>query len=633
MTEPSSSQSNPSQGSPSQSSAPSESPTSREDLPSGEASTARPSRGAFRFLFSEAIRDRSFAIQSFVSIMLMAMVNLPLPLLNKVVIDSVIPTGQVVPLIGLGVLAFAVRGSASGFQVFQNYVVRRLMTGIGDRLRRSMMRSMLLAPYPRFVDGEIDGYVARLSGDVAKVETVIFDTIRFVVRPFCMLSVMVVVMVWVSVPATILILSVAPISVFTTRKLTQRLRELQQEVLSRRQALQQQVAGSLDGIRVIRSFGRERTIEERVGRSIEGYAEVAVEHATRSRILQSVIDGIVLIPWLAMVVFGGVLIRSGSLSLGDFMLFVTFEQLLQSPLGQFSHYLLQLRGEIVGTERSREVLALPVERASADKSSHATGTIASDELSTAEPYRGGLEFDRVTFEYTQGHPVLKDLSFRIDPGERVALVGPSGAGKSTLLGLLLGFYVPQSGVIRIDGRDLEEIPTAELRANIGVVFQDNAMFDATIRDNLLLARKDRTDDDVWDALRRAEAGEFVESLPERLDTLIGVKGLRLSGGQRQRLAIARVILKAPPIVALDEATSSLDSLTESLIQRALERMLDQHTSLTIAHRLSTVVGADRILYLEQGRVVEEGSHGELIQRPGRYRELFETQIAGLRDLD
>lgn len=585
---------------------------------------AEPRRGAFLFLVREAIRDRSFALQSFVSIMLMAMVNLPLPLLNKVVIDSVIPTGQALPLVLLGLFAFAVRGAASGFQVFQNYVVRRLMTGIGDRLRRNMMRAMLHAPYARFVSGEIDGYVGRLSSDVSKVEDVIFDTIRFVVRPFCMLGVMVAVMVWVSIPATLLILSIAPTSVFLTRKLTNRLRELQTEVLARRQGLQQQVAGALDGIRVIRSFGREATVEERVGRSIEGYAEVAVEHATRSRVLQSVIDGLILLPWLAMVVLGGVLIRSGALTLGEFMLFVTFEQLLQSPLGQLSHYLLQVRGEIVGTERVREVLALPRERIEATPSAKPTTSAPTNETIGA----GCIEFDRVRFGYGDKQ-VLNDTSFTIEAGERVALVGPSGAGKSTILGLLLGFYSAEAGTIRIDGVDIREIPTPELRRAIGVVFQDNPMFDATIRDNLLLARTDRTDADVWSALERAEAAEFVRSLPEQLDTWIGVKGLRLSGGQRQRLAIARVLLARPPIVALDEATSSLDSLTETMIQRALERMMESQTSLTIAHRLSTVVGADRILYLDGGRVVEEGSHAELVAREGPYRQLFRTQIEGL----
>jgi len=329
----------------------------------------------------------------------------------------------------------------------------------------------------------------------------------------------------------------------------------------------------------------------------------------------------VMVPWLLMVVVGSMMINhnftlfgEAPLSIGDFMAFITFEQLLRTPLAQFSLFILRIRSEMVGPERVEEVINIPSEY----ETGEAVGTLD-----------GGIEFKDLIFAYPSGTKVINGMNAKIEPGERIAVVGVSGAGKTTLISLLLGFYKATQGAITIDGKDISGMNMADLRRNIGVVFQDNPMFDASIRENIILGGLADDHDALWNALEMADAADFVRSLPKGLETVVGVKGLKLSGGQRQRLAIARVILKNPSIILMDEATSSLDSVSEYQIKQAMNRMLKGRTSITIAHRLSTVVESDRIFYLEKGRVIESGRHGDLLSQKGEYFELFKAQTDGL----
>ena len=567
-----------------------------------------------RFLWERAKHYRSFMIQAVISILMMALINLPMPLLNKVVIDYLIPGGTVRQLLFIGLLAFVARSMAAAFQVLQNYVVRRVTTGIGHQLRSEMMGSMLGAPYSRFVPGEIAGYVGRLSSDVSRVEMLLFETIAYVVRPMGMLLVMLAAMWLLYWPMAILLMLMVPLSVFTTRKMNNRLSELEREVLEQLQAMNREMTEILDNIRVIRCFTRENYYQNRVEDRIHGITEASVQLATRQRLVQLAIDVIYMAPWLVVVLAGGWMVRENRITLGDFMAFMTFEQLLRSPLSQLAYYLLKIRAEMVGTDRVQEVISLDSDR-----------TAGRD----LKKPKGEIVFQNLSFSYLDGSPVLHQMNERAAPGERIGIVGPSGAGKSTLVNLLLGFYSPSAGTILIDGVPIQEIGTESLRRNTGVVFQDNPMFDASIRSNLLLGEKGIRDEQLWEALEQANVADFVRSLPDTLETLVGVKGLKLSGGQRQRLAIARVILKSPSIVIMDEATSSLDSVTELQIEEALEHLLENRTSITIAHRLSTIVRSDRILYLEDGRIMESGTHGELIKQKARYHALYEAQTEGL----
>jgi subfamily B ATP-binding cassette protein MsbA len=311
--------------------------------------------------------------------------------------------------------------------------------------------------------------------------------------------------------------------------------------------------------------------------------------------------------------YGGRLVLMDQLTLGELFSFTLFLGFLIAPVLQISNIGTQMTEAFAGLDRTAELLGWPQED--------------NDPLRTESmpPVQGFLKFEDVHFAYEADKPVLRGISFEADPGSVVALVGSSGSGKSTIAGLAASFLEPAEGKVLVDGVDLRRVQLASYRKQLGLVFQDDFLFDGTIRENLRFARPEATDGEVEDAARMAYVSEFTDRFPDGLDTVIGERGVKLSGGQRQRVTIARAILANPRILLLDEATSSLDTESEALIQKSLGVLLKGRTTLVIAHRLSTIQRADLILVVEDGRIVEWGRHDELIARGGRYHELYTVQ--------
>src|SRR4029079_5948480 len=320
-----------------------------------------------------------------------------------------------------------------------------------------------------------------------------------------------------------------------------------------------------------------------------------------------------------MIIVGGHAILSGTMTLGGFIMYIFFIGMVAAPLVQIASIGTQITEAFAGLDRIHEIREMRTED--------------QDDATRAplETVNGTVEFDHVSFSYVPGVPVLRDVSFRAAEGSTTALVGSSGSGKSTLLGLVMAFNRPDSGTILIDGRDLATERFRDFRSHRGVVMQDNFLFDGTVRENIAFARPDATDEEIREVSRIAHADEFVDSFPQKYDTVVGERGVKLSGGQRQRIAIARAILADPRILILDEATSSLDSESESLIRDGLRSLRRGRTTFVIAHRLSTIESADQILVLEQGEIVERGTHSELIALNGRYRHLYDKQYGWERD--
>jgi ATP-binding cassette, subfamily B, bacterial AbcA/BmrA len=567
------------------------------------------------YLARLVLEHPALTLQSTVLLILMATVNLPLPLLNKFAIDHVIPAGDTWPLILLGLLAFTVRAIASGFQVLQNHVMWKLLGGITHKLRIGMTNAILNSKTQYAADGILGEYVGRISSDIESLETTIFDSFRFIIRPIAMISVMAIVMFSVNWQVTTLILVLTPISVFAIRSMSAKLSEQKKKLLQIREAMQSNVSEQLENIRVIRVNTKEDKSIQLMNTHSKSYSEASVTYATRLQLVQSLSDMINFIPWLVLVSYGAYLVHNENLSTGDFLMFIAFDQLLRSPVGQFCIYLLQLKAEMSAPERIEEVLA------SEQEDGGNTLTIPKNDHSL-----GTIEIQNLDFNYENSKNIFSDLNISIDSGERVALVGPSGAGKTTFFSLLLGFQYPTKGTIQIASEDLVSGNLKNLRSKIGVVFQHNPMFDMSIKENLVLNRDDITEDFIWDVLKRTDLEDFIKSLPERLNTQIGVRGLKLSGGQRQRLAIARAMLGKPDIILLDEATSSLDSVSEQQIGEALKELLKGKTSLTIAHRLTTILNSDRILYCDNGKICESGTHRELLEAKGAYAKLYNLQL-------
>ena len=374
------------------------------------------------------------------------------------------------------------------------------------------------------------------------------------------------------------------------------------------------LAESLNGIRVVKAYRAEKREELAFARRIHGLFRNVAREVTLS---SSVGAGAILIfSTIASLLFylGGRAILSGAMSLGDFVMFVFFIGLLIAPVVRLADSATQLGEAFAGLDRLRELRA----EASEDEADQASRVPLPSIL-------GDVELQDVSFEYAPGAPVLKNVSFRSRPGSTTALVGPSGAGKSTLIGLIMAFHRPQQGRVLVDGIDIASVRLQDYRSNLGVVLQDNFLFDGTIAENVAYSRPRASRADIERAGRLAHCDEIVARLAEGYDTVVGERGVKLSGGERQRVAIARAVLADPRILILDEATSSLDSESEAFIQDGLSALRQGRTTFVIAHRLSTVRSADEILVLEDGAVVERGTHDELLAREGRYRQLYDRQ--------
>ncbi len=375
------------------------------------------------------------------------------------------------------------------------------------------------------------------------------------------------------------------------------------------------LAEELGGIRIVKAYvaeKREQLVFTRgVHRLFRNIARSIVGVSAITAVTTVIVGAIGVI----MIMVGGRAIIAGSMTLGDFVMYIFFTGLVAAPMVQIAGIGTQLSEAFAGLDRIREIRAL------------ATEDEEDEDRMAIDDVKGDIAFEDVNFAYTSGVPVLKNVSFHAPAGTTTALVGSSGSGKSTLISLVMAFNRPQSGRILVDGRGLDTIRLRDYRRHLGVVMQDNFLFDGTIADNIAYARPDATREEIITVSRVAHCAEFVEAFPDKYETVVGERGVKLSGGQRQRVAIARAILANPRILILDEATSSLDSESEGLIQDGLRTLRRGRTTFVIAHRLSTIRSADQILVLEGGQIVERGNHAALLAAGGRYRQLYEKQHA------
>jgi subfamily B ATP-binding cassette protein MsbA len=545
--------------------------------------------------------------------LLSRLAGMVLPTTSKYLVDDVIGKGKhdLLPLLalaaGLGTLIQAVTSFA--LSQILGVAAQRAITEMRKRVEEHVLR----LPVSYFDSTKSGILISRIMTDAEGIRNIVGTGLVQLVGGMVTAFVALFVLLYLNWKMTLITIVTLAIFGGALAFAFKRVRPL----FRKRGEINAQVTGrlgeSLGGIRVVKAYTTEKREDIVFAKGVHDlFRNVAKTITAVSSIgaFATIIFGIV---GVIMMLFGGRAIITGSMTLGDFVMYVFFTGLLAMPVMNIASIGTQITEAFAGLDRIREVMKMKTEL-DEDAGREAVHGI-----------RGDVAFENVWFEYDPGVPVLRGVSFTAPARTTTALVGSSGSGKSTLISLVMTFNQPKSGRVLIDGRDLSHLRLRDYRSNLGIVLQDNFLFDGTIAQNIRYGRPDATMEEVLEVAKIAHVDEFVEPLEKKYETIIGERGIKLSGGQRQRIAIARAILAKPSILILDEATSSLDSESEAKIQDGLRALRRNRTTFVIAHRLSTIRGADQILVLEGGEIVERGTHAELLAANGRYKQLYDRQ--------
>ena len=566
-----------------------------------------------------ARHKRSLAI-GFSLMLVNRLAGLVLPASSKFLIDDVIgkQRGDMLLPLALAALGATVLQAVTGFGLSQvvSIAAQRAIT----EMRKSVQTHVLRLPVSYFDSTKTGILISRIMTDAEGVRNLVGTGIIQLVGGFLTAAIALGVLFWVNWKLTammiVIIVGFGAMMAIAFKRLRPIFRERGQinaEVTGR-------LAETVGGIRIVKVYTAERREELTFAKGAHRLFRNVAKTITGTSVVGSGVMVITGVIGVLMILVGGRDVLAGRMTLGDMMMYVFFIGMVAAPLVSIASIGTQITEAFAGLDRIREIRDMTTED-QADAGKRDVPTVD-----------GSIEFRNVWFEYTEGVPVLKDVSFHAQAGTTTALVGSSGGGKSTLVSLVMAFNRPKAGRILVDGQDLDMLKLHEYRSHVGVVMQDNFLFDGTIRENIAYSKPGAALEDVIAAARIAHVDEFVDTFADKYDTIVGERGVKLSGGQRQRVAIARAILADPRILILDEATSSLDSESEAMIRDGLRSLRRGRTTFVIAHRLSTIESADQILVVESGAIVERGTHHELMRLGGRYRELHDRQYGVERDV-
>jgi ATP-binding cassette, subfamily B, bacterial len=546
-----------------------------------------------------------------------AMLGLLPPLFTRYLIDDAIPSGAM-PSVLIGVGGMIGAAMLSGLiGVYQGYLNSLVGEGIMRDMRTSMVAHLHRMSLSFFTNTKTGEIMNRVSSDVDNIDNIVTGTFVTILTNVAVMATTIVTILILDWRLALLSLVVIPLMILPLSPIGRRMYGIRKQTRERRDEIESitQETLSISGITLMKSFVREPFERSRFDASATRLMDLEIRLMMIGRWFIGAVNAMVTVGPALVWVGGAWLAIHGGLTVGTIVAFVAYFGRLYGPASALAGVQVQIVSALAVFERIFEYLDMPVE-----------GARESEDAIELPRVRGGIELKAVTFSYEESRPVLQDVSFQVAAGQTAAFVGPSGAGKTTITNLVPRFYEPQSGAVLIDGIDVRGVTLASLRRDIGIVAQETYLFHDTIAANLRYGKLDASDAELIAAAKAASIHDFIAALPAGYQTMVGERGHKLSGGERQRLAIARVLLKDPRILILDEATSSLDSHNEAMIQSALEELMRGRTSLVIAHRLSTILKADVIFVVEGGRIVESGTHAILLARGGPYARLYWEQF-------
>lgn len=518
----------------------------------------------------------------------------------------------------IGYISFAILF----FQAIVSFFRIRLFVEVSEKsvadIRRDTYYNLITLPMNFFTNRWVGELNSRLSADLTQIQTTMTTTLAEMIRQLITMVGGVVFLIVVSPKLTLLNLAILPLMIVAAVFFGRFIRKLSRETQDKLAESNTIVQETLQGISNVKAFVNEAFEAARYKRSLNEVVEIALRGANYRGVFVSFIIFCIFGAVIGVIWYGSVLVLDGEMTVGDLTQYILYSMFVAGSMGSFPDLYANVQKAVGASERVIELLEEAKEDISIDTAGEAATRII----------RGNVDFNHIAFAYPSRPEsvVLQDISFSVEAGQKLAIVGPSGAGKSTIASLLLRFYEPLSGQLLFDNRSATEYSLRDLRSQIAIVPQDVLLFGGSIFENIAYGDLKASKDEVISAAKRANAHDFIVGFPEGYETLVGERGVKLSGGQRQRIAIARALLKDPAILILDEATSSLDSESERLVQEALEELLKNRTSIIIAHRLSTIRQADKIIVVNEGVVVESGTHDELVQNEGgMYKYLSELQ--------
>ena len=564
--------------------------------------------------FKEFIWPRKgIVLVGLILIVVSRLASLVLPLKSKELLDEIIPNQDMDGLINMVLIV----AGAILVQAVTSFALTRLLSVeaqlLISKLRAKVQKKVLSFPISYFDNNKSGALVSRIMSDVEGVRNLVGTGLVQLFGGIVTAIISLVLLINISGKMTLFVLTPVLLFAIIALKAFGYIRP----IFRKRGVINSEVKGrlteTLNGVRVIKGFNAEDQENISFEKGVDRLFQNVKKSLTATAIMTSSSVFLLGLASVGIMGIGGAMIIEGTLTTGDFLAFTLLLGFMIAPIVQMSNIGSQLTEAFAGLDRTEEIMNMDSE--------------ACDQLRTIELDRilGNVEFKDVSFSYEKGKEVVRNISFKADKGSVTALVGSSGSGKSTLASLVASFVNPDLGVITIDGNDISKVSLNSFRSQLGVVLQDDFLFEGTIRDNILFPRPDASEIQVVEAVNAAYVNEFTDRFEDGLDTLIGERGVKLSGGQRQRIAIARAVLADPRILILDEATSNLDAESESLIQKSLTELMKGRTTFVIAHRLSTIRQANQILVIEKGEIAEQGTHAELIESQGRYFELFTYQ--------